>query len=422
VQSPPSKVSSDAMTEGSTNETIKTFGEVFSDGSQINPVRTKGGRPGLMLSGGTAPVVADRIEHRGRHYELQDWNPLESVTLPTCSIPHGSTRDLLQESTDFFHHYGGVDDKTAALMGRFQLASALIDAMPVAPAVMIFGLDRERATRLRMLLGHVCRHPMPLTNLSPNDFRGLPSGGRFTIVMRDPDPSNRMYQKLEGLRSRDSWILTAGRLLSLFGAQVIHTDDPPDGRWSRSVLQVCLSSPGTQQPPLDPGFGKRVTEIQNKLLSFRNQQLCAATRLNIDTSRICPPLRDLAHSLCAATPDDAQLQEEVFELLGEHDEEVRSEAWVSLDAVIVEAIIVANSVRPGSAPSVAELANWAGEILLRRGATSTIDPAVMGKRLKTHGFRTKRDSRGARLLLSPDVVQRANRLLIEFGIQTDAQR
>jgi hypothetical protein len=414
-------VSSEAPFEVPQKEAIITFGEVFADGTQINPVRAQDGRLALRLSRGDTTVVGNRVEHERRYYEPPTWKMLEHVRLPTCSRPHGKTRNLLKKSCEFFRHYGGLDDKDAALIGRIPLISAVIDAVPVAPAVIIVGPGHERAARLTELLGHVCRHALQLTGVNTSGFRSLPSGARFTYVIRQPRLSENACELLQNARSRDLMIPFGGQLLNLFGAQIICTDVAPDVAWAQGSLQIWMTPGGTPLPAFDVACEDRVTELQNTLLSFRNQHLEAASRLHIDASKVSPVLRDLARALCTATPDDEQLQQEVFVLLRDQDEQIRSDRWISFDTVTLEAIIVAAFHNPGGAPCVAKLAEFAAEILARRGGTTTIDAAVLGKRLKLLGFQTQRDSECAKLHLTSEVAKRANRLAVEFGIETDTK-
>jgi hypothetical protein len=413
---------SKAQLDGPQNETIVTFGEIFSDGTQINPVRSQDGRLALRLSRGDTEVVGRRLEHQGRYYEPPSWKMLQHLRLPTCSRPHGKTRNLLKKSCEFFRHYVGLDAKDGALIGRIPLISAVIDAVPVAPVVIIVGPGHERAARLTDLLGYVCRHSLMLTGVNTSGFRSLPSGARFTYIIRQPRLSEKACEVLQNARSRDLMIPFGGQLLNPFGVQIICTDALPDASWSQGALQVWMTPEGTPLPAFDVACKDRVAELQNTLLSFRNQQLNAASGLQIDVSKVSPVLRDLARALCTATPDDEQLQREVFDLLHDQDEQTRSDRWISFDTVTLEAIMVAAFHNPGGAPCVAKLAEWAAEILARRGSTTTIDAAVMGKRLKMLGFQTQRDTECSKLHLTPEVTERANRLAVEFGIQTDTKK
>jgi hypothetical protein len=151
-------------------------------------------------------------------------------------------------------------------------------------------------------------------------------------------------------------------------------------------------------------------------LSFRRANLSAARKLQFDASKFAPALRDLARSIATATPDDAALQADVFELLGEEEQEARSSNWIGLSAITVEAILVAYDEAPNGVKYVGELAAIAQELLTRRGGFGLVDPSALGKRLRALGFRTEpRDAKGIKLRLAEDVCRRAQQLLRDLG-------
>ena len=122
-----------------------------------------------------------------------------------------------------------------------------------------------------------------------------------------------------------------------------------------------------------------------------------------------------ARSLAAATPDDRELQAEVFDLLREEDLEIRADEFIDPTAIAGEAVLVAWDGSPGEAAYVSELAQIAQEMLRRRGEDLTIEPSAFGKRLKLLGFKTQRDSRGKKLYLTDEARNRAKYLVRDFG-------
>jgi adenosyl cobinamide kinase/adenosyl cobinamide phosphate guanylyltransferase len=171
-------------------------------------------------------------------------------------------------------------------------------------------------------------------------------------------------------------------------------------------------------PVFDSDTQHRIaTKFQAKLLSFRRANLGAACKFQFDVSKFTFALRDLARSIATATPDDAELQAEVWELLREHDAEIRSERWTELSSVAIEAVLIAGHESPGGVIYVADLAEIAQEILRRRGeAKAEITAGVLGKTLKLLGFTTEpRDARGKKLLLTEAVLSYARQLARDFG-------
>jgi hypothetical protein len=128
-----------------------------------------------------------------------------------------------------------------------------------------------------------------------------------------------------------------------------------------------------------------------------------------------PALRDRARSLAAATPDDLELQADVFDLLQEEDAEIRADKLIDPSVIAGEAVLVAWHGSPGGIAYVADLSAIAEEMLRRRGEETTIAPAVFGKQLKLLGFATERDAKGKKLHLTEAVRDRAQRLVRDFG-------
>jgi hypothetical protein len=242
---------------------------------------------------------------------------------------------------------------------------------------------------------------------------------RYTFLISQASISDKLRKLLDDSSNRDRKMPFRGRLLDLFGVQVIHSHSffLADS-WPLRSIQISVMPTASALPAFDQDTQRRIAdEFQAKLLSFRRSNLGAAERVNFDASRFSSALRDLTRSLAAATPDDAELQAEVFELLREEDAESRSARWTDLRAITVEAVLVAWKESAGEAVYVSELSNLAQAILSGRGEDSTIDPGAIGKCLKALGFVTEpRDAKGRKLRLSEAVHEHALRLARELDI------
>jgi hypothetical protein len=134
---------------------IATAGEVFADGAMIELV---GGvhpaHPQVMLWDGSKEIIAPVVEHDGQQYEPApiESSILQQLTLPTRWCAHGTTRAFLTEICNLVANLVGLDEKAASLVARIVLCSALVDAVSVAPALVIVGPDIARANRLVALL------------------------------------------------------------------------------------------------------------------------------------------------------------------------------------------------------------------------------------------------------------------------------
>jgi hypothetical protein len=401
---------------------IATAGEVFADGvtielvSGVNPAC-----PQLMLWDGSTEITGTVVEYHGQQYEPAEieGSILQQLTLPTRCCPHGTTREFLAEICKLMENLVGLDEKSASLAARIVLCSAIVDALSIAPALVISGPDAARANRLVGLLRCLCRHSIPLTGVTPAGFCSLASSVRYTFLISQTSVSENLQKLLDDASSRDRKVPFRGRLLDLFGVQIIRSDSflADDSRALRSI-PISIVPIKAVLPAFDQDVQRQITtEFQAKLLSFRRANLGAAERLNFDASKFSSALRDLSRSLAAATPDDAELQAEVFELLREEETESRSARWTDLNVIAVEAVLTACEESPGEAVYVTELSNIAQALLNGRGEDSTIDRGAFGKRLKSLGFVTEpRDARGKKLRLTEAVRSRALQLARDLDI------
>jgi len=399
---------------------IATAGEVFADGSIIELIRgVHGGNPQLILWDGSKESIGLRVEHHGQLYEPAPINAsvLQGLILPTHCCPHGSTREFLAETCRLIVNYAGLPEKFASLVGRVILCSALVEAVPVAPSLEIVGPSIARGNRLMELLQCACRHALPLTGVTPAGFCSLASGARFTYLIGQGVVSEKLRELLDDASRRERKIPFRGRLLDLFGVQVIHCNSfiAGDSVPLRSI-QIPMVPTEQELPAFDFDARHRITnEFQAKLLSFRRANLGVARKMQFDASEFTPALRDRARSLAAATPDDLELQADVFDLLLEEDAEIRADKLIDPSAIAGEAVLVAWHGSPGGSAYVADLAATAEVMLRGRGEQSTIDPAIFGKLLKLLGFATERDARGKKLRLAEAVRERAQQIVRDFA-------
>jgi hypothetical protein len=400
--------------------TVATCGEVFPDGSVIELIGgERSENPRLLLWDGAKATIGPLVEYGGVKYEPAQFpaSVLRELNLPTPSRSHGTTRQLLAEICKLVEDLAGLPAASASLVGRFVLCSWLVEAVPVAPALVLVGPDLMRGNHLATLLHCLCRHALRMTGLTPTGLRSLPSGAGFTLLISQPI-SGKLEALLDAASRRDQKILHRGGLLNLFGAQIVHADAIPSGEcFSHRSVQIPMIPGGAQLPVFDPESQRRITEFQAKLLHFRCTNLSVACKLQFDSSKFAFSIRPLAHAIAVGTPDDAGLQAEVCDLLREKDEEILAERWTASRSVLIAALLVASHDSPGAVLYVSELAAIAQEILEGRGGDGAIDPGAIGKQLKFLGFRTEpRDAKGVKIRMSEDVCRRAQQLSRDFAV------
>jgi hypothetical protein len=402
---------------------IVASGQVFVDGTGIELVRDveDAERPSLLFWDGAQAKIAPVVEHLGQIYEppILNGSIWRELVLPTRVTPCRSVRELLQELCQSASQLVGLPEKPAAIVGRAVLDSWVIRALSLAPALSIIGPDGPRALLLLQWLRCVCRRALSLSGVSPAALRSLASGLEFTVIMNQPTIGNTLEKLLDEAARRDQKILHRGNLLDLFGLQIVYAESVIGAGASFRSLRVPTLPGNGDLPAFDASVQERIaSDFQARLLGYRFANFQKISAFQFDAPRLTPSLRELARSLAAITPDDADLQAEVFDLLQSEDNELRSEKWISADTALIETVLVACREWAGEEKYVADLATISQEILRRRGANVDVDPGIFGKRLNGLGFTSmkERDAKGVALKLSDATQRRAEQLARDFNI------
>ena len=322
-----------AVPSSVSEDPIPTFGEVFPDGAFLDLVRNGASmRPRLLLWDGREQIVDDVVEYRGQRYEPHVIHEtfLRELKLPAQVGTSGPVREFLPEICKLIDRFVSLPEKSTALVGRFILATWLVDAMQTAPRMLIEGPDTGRARQLMQLLHCCCRRAVPMSAVTPAALCSLPSGMRLTLLLQQEAISPKLAAVLKAASVRGNPVLRAGQLLDLFCAQVIlcDADFDEEARVASSIRVPCMPTSG-RLPVLNTELQQRIAEeFQAKLLGFRLSHYPAACATSFNTSKFAFPLRQLAMSLAAVTPEDADLQDELHALLEEESAEIEAENWI----------------------------------------------------------------------------------------------
>jgi hypothetical protein len=400
---------------------ISTFGEAFAAGAFIELVPGDSVRPNLLLWDGREQIVSEVVEYRGLRYKSRAIHDsiLRELQLPRKVGALGSVRDLLSEICRLIDQFVRLPEKSTALVGRFILATWLVDGMQTAPRLLIEGPDTSRVRQLVQLLRCVCRRAIPISGVTPAALCSLPSGMRFTLLLHENSISPRLATLLQAATLRGNPFLKAGELRDLFGAQAIVCDSGFGAEaWAISSIRVPCIPIGERLPILDHEQQQCVAEdLQDKLLAFRFSNYQAACATKFDNAEFAIPLRDLSISLAAATPGNSELQGELHALLQEENTELEAANWVDVNTVLIESILVHCREAKMESVYVGALSEMATVILEGRGENRRLDPGEAGRRLKSLGFQTEpRDAQGVKLRLTDAVCVRAHNLAREFNV------
>jgi hypothetical protein len=399
--------------------TILTAGELFGKAS-IELLRDEpSSEPRLLLWDGATELIAPSVQHNSINYQPPSMNASlwRELNLPTHCAPPGATRDLFNDIRELVNKFVALPDRFAAIVTRFVLLTWLVEAVHVAPGLLLTGQDVHRANQLLSLLHSLCRHSLRMGGVTSARLYSLPSGMRFTLLISQAAIGDKLRASLDDASRREQKIPYRGGLLDLFGCHVLHSEIAGGGQLSSRFVQVPMV-PGSPAPSrLDAEAQHRLSaEFQPRLLGFRRMNLRRAQQVRFDASDLAYPLRELAQSLAAATPDDADMRSQVIEVLQEEDNEIRSALWTDLSTTLIEAVLVVCHEKKEFV-YIGELAEIAEEIRMRRGEEAHVDPGAAGTGLKLLGFsKEKRNEGGIRLRITPDVCDRANQLAKDLGL------
>lgn len=408
-----------------TKSVTETFGEVFAGGEMIELIASGSDKdPQLLLWDGKEVKIGLSAEFERREYRAAkiDRSIARGLVLPRGLASYRSTRELLTEICKLTMDFAGLPERLASTVGRFVLDTWIIDVFPVAPVLVVDGPDLERAAQLMSLLHCVCRHGLRIAGLTATGFESLPTGLRFTLLISQSGISEGLERLLGDASSRDHRILHSGTLLDLYGAQAIHAGATfGDEAWSRRSVDVALPWRNVTLPALTQESADRIrVEFQAKLLRYRLENFGKCSTFRFDAGRLSNPVRYLASMLAAVTPEDADLQAEVFDLLHEKEVDARSGNWVDLNTVVIEALLFHCAEAVGAEEEsvyVSDIARAAQEILHGRGVDMKVDAGAVGKKLRALGIKPEsRDAKGVKLHLTKQLRQDAQRLGREFRI------
>jgi hypothetical protein len=401
---------------------LRTTGNVFQDGSAIEPVRD-GANPNrleLLLWSGKEVVIESEINYSGNAYAPCKIDPtiLQVLSLPTRTAPYYASSKLLAEIAQLIANYTSLPANSVAAVSRWALATWFPEILP-APGLAIVGPNTAVGRQLMQLLHCFCRRPLLLTDVSVAGLQALPSGWDFSLLISQSELSVGLQRLLSNARKSIGFVPRRGQLLKFRCAVATYAEL---NGISHSGLIPSLEIPvltASQRPPLlNAATRQQITEdFQPKLLRFRLEKFSKALNSRFETPELTPSMQELAVGLTACTPDDPELQAQVPGFLRAQDREMQSAAWLDINFVLIETILA--SIHDGKKHSlyVAEIAEEAEVILSARGENRKLQPRAIGPRLGALGLNTEpRDRKGIRLVLSENLSRLVHDLALRFSV------
>lgn len=384
---------------------------VFSDGSclELSRERETGENRVLLWADGRSST-ARILDLYGSRFVPSDGADLIRH-LPDEAAPYGSTAALFDAIAAFIARYSGLGQDNAALLTFVSLSSFFFDCANMSTCILLFGPPIPAISLLRVM-ECVCRHPILSAGSS---VRGLPPELRPTRLIAQADTN--LERELAALQFRGVHS-SSGVPREINGTTLIYAGE---SEFKTPFSEVCLAlSVGFDAPSFSIQDEQLETPtiigIQNQLLTYRLQNYSRVKSSRFDVPEFSGFAREFARTLGASIVDAPDLQARLVELLRPQDKADRTRNAVTLEAIILEALVVACHERKASI-HVGEIAVLANGILKEREEPVKISPKQAGGSLKKLGIQTTRlDSGGRGIYLLGGQCARIHELGRAFGV------
>jgi hypothetical protein len=383
-----------------------TGGAVLRDGTFLELVRNpQNGAEGLLLHRSRRDdTIAGGVSYKGCDYITSE-GARTIRHLPSTPEPYGTTAGLFNRLAEFIAKFSGMDEEEAALLAFFSLSSFFCDCFTMAPSLLLFGEPLAAISLLR-ILACVCRHSVLSIGSSAS---ALPPELHPTRFIAQSDA--RVERQFVGFQFSGFSVLNA-QPQQLNGASVIYVgDSEPNTPFAENCLRLWVS-------PANRSFGPweeepeaaEITRLQNQLVRYRLENYSKVKTCQFAVPEFCGITGEHARTLGRCIVDAPDLQARVTALLRTRNDAEQTESAGKLDAVVVEALLVACHERKTSV-HVGEIAILVNAILTRDGEAVELSAKQVGGRMKRLGFRTiKLDSGGRGIYLLNGECRRIHQL------------
>jgi hypothetical protein len=394
---------------------IATTGEIFENGKMLEVVSCGGDYKRLNLAfwDGQSVRVGPRFRCMGGVYEpaTTDHRILQALKFPKLAAPDEPPRKLLGDISATLQRYSSLGENSANLVAYFTLGSWVIDAIPTAPRLSMLGTETVGSRQLLRLLNCFCRHSLILTEVDAAGLSSLSMKWQPTLLIKQPRLSASLQRLLRATRQRYVHVPRRGRLLDVFCAVATFTDFGNSCvPQNLSGIEIPVDSSCSEPAILKESEEREIANhFQDRLLAYRFTNHNKVLSSTFDVQHFTFGMRELAQSFGRCTPGDAELQQNLIQLLAAQDAEIRSEKWTDVSTVIVEALLAACHEKGVKCVYVGEIAETVEVILTGRGENRTVSAKEVAERIRALGLVTEpRDSRGFKLRLNQVVRRRVH--------------
>jgi hypothetical protein len=401
--------------------TIETFGEAFADGTFIELVHHRSIPDAfeLLLWDGKTAEFATHVKYRERNYTpaIVDPTVVRELHLPAKFHRDESVPGLVADLVEVIQRYSGLDDTSAGLIARFALGSWVADALPASPALMFVGPNSRELQQVFALLKCICRHAMPLAEVTLNGLCMLPLEIGLTLLIHQTDVQVPVERFLVASRKREWRFPRGGRLIPVFSSLALHCMEYSDAATIGAVA-VPITPTDQALPILDDRERARIAELfQPRLLSYRFAHFEKIRTSTFDCGVLHVETRDSINAFAACTPENPELQAEIMQLVPAQVEEARQTKYTNETVVLIESLLLACHTPDLKKRYMREVADALMTIFSARGDERQFMPHEVGQMIRHLGFKVEpRDKRGFKLLLDDATRRKIHELAVNFDV------
>jgi len=404
---------------------VRTFGEIFPDGSVLELVAAASGdHLNLLLRNGEATVVAPQIEYGGNIYQPHDLDEsiVRAIRFPREPENYGTVGKLFAELTSLLEQHQAFSKPEAERTAYWIIASWFCDCLPSPLTLWVSGADMGRAMTLFRQFRCLCRRALLLSGITRAGFLSLPLSLHPTLLLSQPSLPRSVQDLLRESNYRDLFIPRGrGRVLDVTCAKAIFAGMEGSALPSSAgTLHLPLLPVDSELPILDE---RALTEIADyflpRLLKYRLEYAQKIRESRFAVKELKLPTRELARNLGACIQGDADLALRVIPLLQSQDDVAFD--LCNLDSAIVEILWprLHSGATEGTAGEIRieeELMKDANTFLRCCGETWQYSREEVGKRLACLGLARQRKNFGMVLLLDRQTSRRVHQLARGYGI------
>jgi hypothetical protein len=393
----------------SQSKEILTLGELFPDGSAIDRLRQNL----LVLWHKGDEQIQATVECNGSIYTAAtlDSKLEEVLRLPSRTEDFGTTESLTADVSQLIRRYTVLDDATALLVTSFIVSTWVVECLPSAPCLNVWG-PAGTETSLVDLLSCLCRHPLRVAEPSVRELLSLPPGLAPTLIIKQPS-ERTLTRLLAATTEPDVNLLRDGRCINVQCPTIVCTGEPV----AVSALSFRLAPDKAEYRRIGKREAQELAEqFQPRLMRYRLSQHRLVADSHFDRPEFAPDTRLLARILGASVEGSPELQGRIVDALSQMDEQCKVEQSQGLGAVILEALLaLCHEHKPRAL--VLEVTKLANGILLGRHENLELTPKAVGGILrKKLGLYTERRGPGYELRLIGETPKLIHHLAAAYNV------